>query len=110
MMIKSMFVAVIILLAGIFAVLVLYLSSAVWSERQAEKKAHADCALAVPGKPLAQLEQQLAQTQGKVSTLTQDGQTYLSSTHRSTIAVSRYVCIVDIVNNLVTTSEVVYKD
>jgi hypothetical protein len=109
-MIKSLVVSVVILLAGIFAILIIYMCAIAWSEHQAEKKAHADCILAVPGKPLAQLQLQLAQTQGKVSTLTQDGQTYLSSTHRSTIAVSRYVCLVDIVNNLVTTSEVVYKD
>jgi hypothetical protein len=109
-MIKSMVVAIVILFAGIFAVLVIYLGAAFWSERQAEKKANADCVLAVPGKPLAQLQQQLAQSQGKVTTQTVDGQTYLTSTHRSTIVVSRYVCVVDIVNNLVKNSEVVYKD
>ncbi len=109
-MIKAMFVSVIILLASIFAILVVYLSAAVWSERQNEKKANADCALAVPGKPLAQLQQHLAQSQGVVKTYTADGQTYLTSTHRSSIVVSRYVCVVDIANNVVTQSEVVYKD
>jgi hypothetical protein len=109
-MIKAMFVFLVILLASIITVVVLYLAAAVWSERQAEKKANADCALAVPGRPLAQLQQQLAQTQGVISTQILDGQGYLSSTHKSKIVLSRYVCMIDIGSHLVTRSEVIYKD
>jgi hypothetical protein len=109
-MIKAMFFFVIILFSSIFAILALYLSAAFWSERQAEKKAHADCALAVPGKPMEQLELQLVQPNGLVNTYAAGGRTTVMSTHKSTIVVSSYTCIVDIVNNLVKSSEVVYKD
>jgi hypothetical protein len=100
---------ILVLLAAFVAIVALYVLTALWSEHQARREAQSDCAMAAAGTPVAQYLQQLAKGARSAVTQTVDGQTSVMTTYK-TISVSRYVCVVDVVNNVVVQNAVVFKD
>ena len=102
--------ALLFFLAVPLVIFMIYLGAAAWTLHQAEKNATEACAMFAPGMSLdAYILQLKKRAYTSILVDDKDGLKFVSTTFKS-IAISRFVCVVQAKNNQLQSAEVIYID